>query len=147
MNSVCHPPIVLDGLAPDQLILARFEAFRNADFALVYDTFHRESTLRRQFVNRDTYVGYARTHLQSSYRMLGCQILGHDCKEDEARVISLMTVEVDGKSQRYAELAWLRREKGRWCYHRGQRWDESLPDHLEMIDFAAFDRLEPKLIL
>jgi len=146
MSSQCSIPTSLEGLKPDQLILSRSDAFRHADFALVFDTFHSESTLRRQFADRDEYVGYAQVNLQTSFKILECRILDQDHRGDEARVISLMTVEVDGKIQRYAELAWLRREKGSWCYHRGQRWDENLPDHVEQIDFAAFDRLEPKLI-
>mgnify|MGYP001289378764 CR=1 FL=1 len=146
MNSAYHPSISLDGLKPDQLILARSEAFRRADFALVYDTFHCESTLRLQFTDRDEYADYARNNLQASFNILECRILDHDHREDEARVISLMTVEADGKVLQYAELAWLRKDKGCWRYHRGQRWDENLPVQVEKVSFAAFDCLEPKLI-
>lgn len=136
----------LAGLAPAQVIRARIDAFARSDFALIYDSYHAESNFRRQFARRDDYLRYAREHLDGVFRIGDAQILHDDLLDGEARVITLWQVESGGETLRYAELAWLRHERGAWRYHRGQRWDEQLPADVDVIDFNAFERLEPRIV-
>ncbi|MDT8441294.1 MAG: YchJ family metal-binding protein [Desulfuromonadales bacterium] len=137
---------VLTGLSPVQVIRARIDAFARGDFALIFDSYHAESNFRLQFARPADYLRHAREQLAGVYRIDRALILRDDISGDEARVVTLWQVEVGGQLLRYAELAWLRRERGAWRYHRGQRWDENLPADVAAIDFAAFERLEPRVI-
>lgn len=137
----------LAGLEPAEVILARTAAFRQGNFGWIYESFHSESHFRRQFCHRTAYVQFAADQLQRDFEITDCQILKQDQCGDEARVIFLMQIVMQGQARSYAELAWLRRERGGWHYHRGQKWDDPGPEDLRDLDFSAFDRLEPRIIV
>jgi SEC-C motif-containing protein len=132
---------------PARLILERSHAFGRGDFGFIYDSYHSQSNFRRQFEARDNYIAYGRETLSGDYRIRGCRILAEEVDEREARVIFLLEMILEGTAVRYAELAWLLREEGRWCYHRGQKiTNDELPETPEDLSFADFAHLDPSTI-
>lgn len=132
---------------PGSLILARSEAFCRGDFTFIYDSYHSQSNFRRQFTSRQDYLQFSRSNLAQDYRITRCRVLAERVVDDEAQVIFLMEMTLHGVAQRYAELAWLRREQDRWRYHRGQKMTaDELPDDLQTLGFADFARLDPATI-
>ena len=132
---------------PSALILARSDAFSRDDFGFIYDSCHSQSNFRRQFTERDDYLQFGTTSLSQDYRIVSCEILAERVAEYEAQVVFLMQMEVHGRPQTYAELAWLRRENLAWRYHRGQKITaEELPGNPRELSFADFARLDPSTI-
>lgn len=139
---------MMKSLSPTEIILARTEAFAQADFGFIYDSYHSESNFRLQFPVREDYLRFGRESLSREFRIDQCTVIREDLAGEEARVIYLVSVQVGDVTERYAELTWLRREKGAWRYHRGQKMpEEALPSDPRVLDFADFDRLSPKLVI
>jgi SEC-C motif-containing protein len=134
-------------LTPKDLILARTDAFRRADFGFIYDSYHSDSNFRQQYDDREEYIRFGWASLGKDFRIEHCEIIRHDLERSEARVIYLMEITVQGELKRYAELAWLRLEVGAWRYHRGQKMDEEdLPEDPSQLTFDDFNNLEPKIV-
>ena len=132
---------------PSDVILARSEALRRADYGFVYDSYHSQSNFRQHFPQRDDYIQFGWASLGKDFKVRHCHVIHKEIGLVEARVIYLMEMEVNGQAQRYAELAWLQREGQAWRYHRGQKMEqEQLPDDPDSLSFADFDQLEPKII-
>lgn len=141
-----HETPALD-LTPSALILARSEAFCRGDFGFIYDSFHAGSNFRRQFASRDEYLQLGKTSLAHDYRILSCEILAEKIEGHEAQVIFLVSMEVHGDSQTYAELAWLCLESSGWRYHRGQKITApDLPENPRELGFSDFARLDPSTV-
>jgi SEC-C motif-containing protein len=137
----------LSACTPAELIAARSAAFARGDFGFIYDSYHSESNFRRQFALREEYLTFGRGSLGQDYRIVSCQILLEHVAPCESQVVFLMEMKVHGKLQRYAELAWLRRENAAWRYHRGQKMTaEELPENPQELSFADFARLDPATI-
>ncbi|MCK4535986.1 MAG: hypothetical protein KAT93_03170 [Desulfuromonadales bacterium] len=133
--------------SPSELILARTEAFRHADYGFIFDSYHSGSAFRQQFSNRDEYIRFGWANLGKKFHILQCRILKQDLASRESRVIFFMEMDVSGQRQAYVELTWMQREDGNWRYHRGQKIEENeLPCPLDQLDFDTFDRIEQKAI-
>lgn len=133
--------------SPSALILARSEALRAGDFDFVFASYHTESNFRRQFELSEDYRLYAKENLQADFQIIDCQVLDEKLDAQESQVLFLVTMRAFGVVQRYAELAWLRREENAWRYHRGQKITaEDLPAQPQKLTFADFDRLDPVTI-
>ena len=134
-------------MRPSDLIHARNEAFKNGDFGLIYDSYHSESNFCRQFPDREEYISLGKTTLAKDYRITRCQVLDEAVTDNEARVIFLMDMDVNGTVQRYAELAWFLKEGGHWYYHRGLKMTaEDLPEHPQDLVFTDFEYLDKNTI-
>ena len=137
----------LSTCTPAELIVRRSEAFARGDFGFIYDSYHADSNFRRQFAARDEYLAYGRYSLGKDYRIVNCQILVEHVAAEESQVVFLMEMRAHGKLQRYAELAWLRRENTAWRYHRGQKvMAEEFPGDLQGLTLADFAGLDPVTI-
>ena len=137
----------LSACSPAELIAARSEAFTRADFGFIYDSYHSASNFRRQFATRDEYLAFGRESLGRDYRIVSCHILAEKVEEHESQVVFLMEMNVHGKLQRYAELAWLRLENAAWHYHRGQKMSaEEFPADPLSLTISDFARLDPATI-
>lgn len=138
---------MLKQLSPPELILARTEAFRQADYGFVFDSYHADSMFRQQFPERAEYIRYAWANLGKEFRILTCRILKEAAGPSEARVIYFMELEVSGQHHAFVELAWLQPEAGQWRYHHGQKVvGNELPCPLEQVDFEVFDQIDQKVI-
>ncbi len=132
---------------PSELILARSEAFSRGDFGFIFDSYHSESNFRRQFIEREEYLGFAQSSLGQDYQITRCDVLQHQQNDDEAQVIFLMELKFQGNTQQYAELAWLRQENNAWCYHRGLKIpNEELPESPQSLSFADFAKLDQSTV-
>jgi uncharacterized protein YchJ len=132
---------------PPELILARSEAFSRGDFGFIYDSYHSESSFRRQFIARDEYLDFAQSSLSQDYQITHCEVLQHQQNDDEAQVVFLMEMKVHGVVQRFAELAWLRQENNVWCYHRGLKIPNGeLPESPQSLSFADFAKLDQSTV-
>lgn len=134
-------------LSPSELILAKAEAFRQADYGFIYDSYHSESSFRQQFDDREEYIRFGWANLGKDFRILQCRIVKAAVAPPEPRVISYMKIEVNGQNLSYAELTWLQKEEGGWRCHRSQKIETSeLPCPLSELDFIDFERIEHKAI-
>jgi SEC-C motif-containing protein len=137
----------LSKYSPSELIVARSEAFACGDFGFIYDTFHSESNFRRQFSDRDDYLGFGKASLGADYEIIRCLILQEQESEDEGQVIFLMEMKVQGAVQQFVELAWLHREENAWRYHRGQKVpQDELPEDPQSLTFTDFAKRDPSTI-
>lgn len=134
-------------LSPSELILAKAEAFRQADYGFIFDSYHSESGFRQHFDDREDYIRFGWSNLGKDFRILQCRIMKEDLQPPEARVINFMSIEVNGQTCAYAELTWLLKEEGGWRCHRSQKIEISeLPCPLAELDFSDFDQIEHKTI-
>jgi SEC-C motif-containing protein len=133
--------------SPARMILARAEAFRHCDFGFIFDSYHDSSNFRRQFPDREDYVRYGWANLAKEFRILDCVIIRELVEGDTARVIFVMTIELHGDRQFYAELAWLKNAGAGWRYRRGQKLSEDeLPVPIARLDFHHFDAVIDKVL-
>lgn len=137
----------LSTYSPSELIIARSEAFVRGDFGLIFDSYHSESNFRCQFVERDEYLRFGKASLGADYEITCCEVLQEKADDEEAQVIFLMQMKVQGVEEKFVELAWLRREKKAWRYHRGQKVTrDELPDDPRSLSFADFARRDPSTV-
>ena len=137
----------LSTYSPSELIIARSEAFARDDFGFIFDTYHSESNFRLQFVERDDYLEYGKASLGQDYQITRCDVLQSQENEEDAQVIFLMEMKVNGAVQLFVELAWLHREENAWRYHRGQKVTQNeLPEDPQSMGFADFAKRDPATI-
>jgi SEC-C motif-containing protein len=137
----------LSTYSPSELIIARSEAFARDDFGFIFDTYHSESNFRLQFVERDDYLDFGKASLGQDYQITRCDVLQSQENEEEAQVIFLMEMKVNGAVQLFVELAWLHREENAWRYHRGQKVTQNeLPEDPQSMGFADFAKRDPATI-
>lgn len=133
----------LSNYTPSELILARSRAFSSGDFDLIHDSYHSESNFRRQFPDRDEYCRFGAENLGPGYTILDCRVLDEDFDSEEARVVFLMQMYVQGDLQLFAELVWLKMEDQAWRYHRGLKMTSGeLPAEPESLTIGDFDKLD-----
>ncbi len=136
-------PQIFSLYSPSELIIARSEAFVRGDFGFIFDSYHSESNFRCQFVERDEYLEFGKASLGADYEITCCEVLQEKADDKEVQVIFLMEIKVQGVVQQFVELAWLRREKKAWRYHRGQKLTQDEltddPRSLSFVDFAGRD--------
>jgi len=134
-------------LSPSELILAKAQAFRQADYGFIYDSYHSQSSFRQQFDDREDYIRFGWANLGKDFRILECRVLKAESASPEPRVICYMKIEANGQDYAYAELTWLQEEEGALRCHRSQKIElAELPRPLNELDFIDFEQFEPKAI-
>ncbi len=137
----------MKNLSPAEMILARCDALRRADYGFVFDSYHSDSNFRQQFPERNAYVQFGWSSLGKDFKVRNCQIVREEIDGHDARVIFLMQMVAHGELKSYAEMALLKRQGASWRYHHGQKMEEKdWPADPMTLDFESFDKLEPKIV-
>ncbi|MCD6527802.1 MAG: SEC-C domain-containing protein [Desulfuromonas sp.] len=131
------PQVVEIELSPSELVEARASAFLRNDFGFIYDTFHPDSSFRKQFPVRDEYLEYGRSTLTDDYRIEDCRVLqekidGH-MDGTGAQVLFYLRVHYQGQLLEYFELSEFQQINDRWYYLQShklerQEFDGKLDD-------------------
>ena len=87
--------------SPSQFILARVDAFKRCDFGLIFDSYHRDSNFRRQFIDRDEYIRYGWANLGKEFRIRSCAIIREEVVGSSARVIFTLEFELHGQRNNF----------------------------------------------
>lgn len=103
-------------LSPAKLVEARVAAFRSNNFGFIFDTFHPDSNFRIQFPNRDEYIKYGLSTLDSDYIIETCKILSEEVEVQRARVLFYLKVSYQGNHDEYFELSEFQPIDGSWHY-------------------------------
>lgn len=109
-------PSVALNLPPAKLVEARVDAFRQNNFGFIFDTFHPDSNFRIQFPNRDEYISYGLSTLDSDYKIETCKILSEEVENQRARVLFYLKVSYQGNHDEYFELSEFQPINGSWLY-------------------------------
>ena len=130
-----------------ELLLARVAAFRQRNFAYIYDTYHPESFFLRQFPRRDEYLAFADEHLADRLQISSFEILREEMTEGQARIIYYQQLQIDGALQETIECGRVLLENGVWLYHSSQKLllDEISGDPRQ-VTFEDFDRVVDKIV-
>lgn len=130
-----------------ELLLARIAAYRQQNFAYIYQTSHPDSPLRQLFPGRDEYLAFAVEQLAGRVQINSVTILCEEIAADQARIIFYQLLQVDAAQQETLECARLLLKDGLWLYHSSQKLLlEDYPGDWRRVGFADFDRLADKLI-
>lgn len=103
-------------LSPAKLVEARVAAFRSNNFGFIFDTFHPNSNFRIQFPDRDEYIRYGVSTLDSDYKIETCKILAEEIEGQRARVLFYLKVFYQGNHDEYFELSEFQPIEGAWFY-------------------------------
>ncbi len=137
---------VASGLSPVELVGARVRAFRNSDFAFIYETYHSDSYFRRQFPDKESYVRQGRQVLSADHSIREYLIIKDEETRDEAKVIFYLDILYQGVRQESFELAFFYRENGEWRYHSSQKMSRADYDgKIEEIDWSDFEKVKEKV--
>ena len=130
-----------------ELLLARIAAFRQQNFAYIYDTAHPDSFFLRQFPDRDAYLAFAAEQLADRIQINSFEILREELSDQQARIIFYQQLQIGANLQETVECGRLILEDGVWLYHSSQKLllDEFTGD-LKQISFADFDQAQDKII-
>lgn len=130
----------LGALEPEQIVLARCDAFRRHDFRFIFQSYHRDAPFRQAFTDCGDYLAYADQALRGAFRIHGCRVLDvRSLDDDRSQVLFVMEVASDGELSTTVELAEFKRTPGGWRYFCGAkrpRGDFDCP--LEDIEFGEF---------
>ncbi|MFO7983239.1 MAG: YchJ family metal-binding protein [Desulfuromonadales bacterium] len=134
------------GMTPVELVRARVRAFRDDDFAFIYDSYHSRSYFRKQFPDREAYVRQGRRSLADDYTINKCLIVKDHIDEDEAAVIFYLHVSFRGTRQESFELAFFYKENGEWRYHSSQKMSrQDYQGPVEELDWSDFEKINDKV--
>lgn len=103
-------------LSPAKLVEARVAAFRSNNFGFIFDTFHPDSNFRIQFPNREEYISYGLSTLDSDYQIEICEIIDEKIDTIKARVLFYLKVSYQGNYDEYYELSEFHRMEQTWLY-------------------------------
>jgi SEC-C motif-containing protein len=103
-------------LSPTKLVEARVAAFRTNNFGFIFDTFHPDSNFRLQFPNRDEYIRYGLSTLDSDYIIETCKVLSEEIDGQRARVLFYLKISYQGNHDEYFELSEFQHIEGSWLY-------------------------------
>jgi|GEM_PF-4252739 len=106
---------------PAAVMEKRFCAQRDADFATVFATSHRLSTLRRHFTDLHEYLEYARGHLAGQVTIDSWQIFRTQIEGTTAYVLVQFSLTVQGTAETFIEVAELRYSQQDWSHLRSWR--------------------------
>lgn len=130
-----------------ELLLARIAAYRQRNFAYIYDTSHPDSSLRQLFPGRDEYLAFAAEQLGDRLQITSVTVLREEVSAHQARIIFYQLLQVDAAQQETLECARLLLEDGLWLYHSSQKLLlDDYPGDWRQVGFADFDRVTDKLI-
>ncbi|HKI51121.1 MAG TPA: YchJ family metal-binding protein [Geothermobacteraceae bacterium] len=130
-----------------ELLLARIAAYRQQNFAYIYDSAHPDSFFRQQFPERDEYLAFAAEQLADRIQINSFEILREELSDNQARIIFYQQLQIGTNLQETVECGRLILEDGVWLYHSSQKLllDEFAGD-LKQITFADFDQAQDKIV-
>lgn len=126
-------------LSPGQLMTLRFEAQSAEDFATIYRSSHRLSTLRRSFSSLKEYLAFAAQNLSGQIVITTFELLAEDVKAKKAYILCKVSMSVQGEPESFVEVAELRRSVIGWRFlHCARLPLSTLPDDLSTLDLKLF---------
>jgi SEC-C motif domain protein len=130
-----------------ELLLARIAAFRQQNFAYIYDTAHPDSFFLQQFPDRDEYLAFAAEQLVDRIQINSFEVLREELFENQVRIIFYQQLQIGANLQETVECGRLILEDGVWLYHSSQKLllDEFEGD-LKQVSFADFDQAKEKIV-
>ena len=130
-----------------ELLLARIAAYRQQNFAYIYDSAHPDSFFRQLFPERDEYLAFAAEQLADRIQINSFEILREELSDNQARIIFYQQLQIGTNLQETVECGRLILEDGVWLYHSSQKLllDEFAGD-LKQITFADFDQAQDKIV-
>lgn len=114
LNSSVLPAAL--NLSPAKLVEARVTAFRNNNFGFIFDTFHPDSNFRIQFPDRNQYIAYGLSTLDSDYKIETCKIIEERIDSTKAHVLFYLKVSYQGNEDEYFELSEFHTVEQNWLY-------------------------------
>jgi len=139
-----HP---LASAAPAQLLIRRLDAFRAADFATIYDSYHPDAPFLHLHPDRNEYLEFAAS-LKEDFVIARCRVLKLEEAGDSASIVVEMRVIFRGEGQEYLELCRLRRTFAGWAYHSGlKRPRTDFPEVLDRVTLDDFAGLDERLAI
>ena len=117
----------------------RFEAQSAEDFAAIYHSSHRLSTLRRSFPSLKEYSLFATENLSGQITVASFELLAEQASAKKAYVLCSVAMIVQGKHESFAEVAELRRSVVGWRFlHCARLPISTLPDDPSSLDLKQF---------
>ncbi len=130
---------VPNDLTPGQLMTLRFEAQSAGDFAAIYHSSHRLSTLRRSFTSLKEYLLFAGENLSGQITVDSFTVLAEQVSVKNAYVLCSAAIIVQGKPEAFAEVAELRRSVLGWRFlHCARLPIAALPADPSALDLKQF---------
>jgi len=114
--------------SPTEVMERRFRAQRDADFAIIFETSHRLSALRRSFSRLIDYVDFARRELSGQVAVHSWKILKSQEDGDAAYVLLRVALTVHGQHEGYIEIAELRFSQQEWRHLCSWRLPEEVSE-------------------
>lgn len=103
-------------LSPAQLMGLRFNAQSKEDYAAIYHSSHRLSTLRRSFLSLKEYIKFASEQLSGQITITDYEILVEQLFGKKAYVLCRVTMAVQGQTEEFIEVAELQRSVMGWRF-------------------------------
>lgn len=103
-------------LSPLQVMELRFKAQASEDFASIYHSSHRLSTLRRSFPSLKEYLEFAKESLSGQIVITDYQLLAEEILSRKSYVLCRVTMSHQGSTETFAEVAELRRSVVGWRF-------------------------------
>lgn len=148
-NKCCQDDASTDtasGMTPAELVRARVRAFRENDFAFIYDSYHSQSYFRRQFPDKSAYIRQGRQSLAGDHTIRECLVVRDFVGSGEAQVIFYLDIEFRSVRQESFELAFIYRENGEWRYHCSQKMTrDDYEGPVGKIDRSDFEKVTEKV--
>jgi hypothetical protein len=114
-------PVEPNNIQPAAVMERRFNAQRDADFATIFATSHRLSTLRRHFTQLSDYLDYARNQLAGQVTIDSWHIHKTQTDGTVAYVLVQLAQSVQGMTETFIEVAELRCSQQVWSHLRSWR--------------------------
>ena len=131
-------------ISPVDVVMDRYEALREGDFARIYWSSHPESTLRRSFRSLEEYLLYARTHLQGALTVESVEVLLAETDGLHARLALHVIQHERGRRSEILERVGLVREQDGWQCRETARvmstsFPNQVPEGLSELTWEFFD--------
>jgi len=106
---------------PRDLVLARFDWLRRADFSAIYRSYHPDAQFREQFQSEPEYLQFAREQGLAELELLKLNILEEAVRGRLAKVFSFQEYQFRGELHVYLDVTSLRLKDARWYVLSGKR--------------------------
>ena len=135
------------GLSPTELMTLRFQAQSADDFAAIYHSSHRLSTLRRSFPRLNEYLVFAAQSLSGQIVISSYELLAEKVTSKKAFILCSVKLAVQGEPESFVEVAELRYSAAGWRFLHCARLPTSvLPDDPSTLDLEQFS-LHPEAVV
>jgi SEC-C motif-containing protein len=130
---------------PGALLEGRLRALAEADFALVYDSYHPDAPFLQHFPARQDYLAFAEQNL-ADVSLVEWKLFAQRRSGCATEVLCWLRMDIGGACRELYELALLIASDDGWSYHSAQKLTpEDYAGPAEKIDFHHFDNAEPKI--